>query len=103
MPPSDELGEDRDGDLLLRGRPKVEAGGGAHPREGLLIDAALAKLGRQGPGVLRARHRPDVAGAGRQRDLQSFFVAASHRRDHDRVGLLDRGRHVPIHDRGQLA
>ena len=103
MPPRDELGEDRDGDLLLRGGPEVEAGRAAHPRERLLVDAALAKLGRQGPGALRARHEPDVTRAARQRRLQGLFVAAAHRGDDDRVGPLHRRRHVPAHHACQLS
>ena len=39
VPPGDELGEDRDGDLLLRG-PEVEAGRAAHSRERLLVHPA---------------------------------------------------------------
>src|SRR6266568_4312398 len=42
--PRDELGQDRDGDLLLRRRPEIEARGTTDARERLFVDSALAQL-----------------------------------------------------------
>jgi hypothetical protein len=48
--PGDELGEDRDRDLLLRGRPEIEARRAADMRERLLINAS----GREAPPLTAA-------------------------------------------------
>src|SRR5215212_3719882 len=42
MAPCDELGEDRDRDLLLCRRAEIEAGGAADMRERLLVHPSLA-------------------------------------------------------------
>ncbi len=87
--PGDELGEDRDGDLLLGRRPEVEPRRRADAEDGLLVVPGCAEPREHGGGALGARHEPDVVGPGAERLGQELLVAVAHRRDHDRVGALD--------------
>ena len=61
VPPRDELGEDRDRDLLLARRAEVETGRAADAGERLLAEAAPAQRGEHDARAARARDEPHVA------------------------------------------
>ena len=89
VPPGDELGEDGDGDLLLRGRPEVEPGR-ARTRSTASSSSPRARSSASTVGgPLRAGDEPDVAGSGAERRGEQLLVAVPHGRDDDRVRPLD--------------
>jgi hypothetical protein len=88
--PCDQLGEDRDRDLLLGRRAQVEAGGAADGCQRFLADSSFAKLDRDRGRSLRACDEADVPRFRRQRHLERVLVAAAHRGDDDRVRALER-------------
>ncbi len=102
--PRDELGQDRDGDLLLGGRPEIEPRRRADAQDGLVVETRVAQRGQHRRGALRARHEPDVAGFGAEGVRERALVAVTHRRDDHGVRACDAVRlDAPADDAGQLA
>ena len=96
VPPRDELGQDRDRDLLLARRTEVEPGRAADARERLLVEArsrgarpAPRRRASRSPRARRTRRPPASAACER------LLVALAHRRDDDRVGALAGARPRP--------
>ena len=98
MAPGDELGEDRDGDLLLPDRTEIEARRRLEPRQRILLHSHRAQRGGDGLGPLRTGDQTHVSGRAGERGRERLLVAAAHGRNDDRVGETTRFTYRPGHE-----
>ena len=90
-PLPNELGEDRDGDLLVRDPAEIEAGGRVDAGEDVVGEPAVAEVAEDGLGPLARGDEPDVPGRGGERALERVLVVVALRGDDDEGAFADVG------------
>ena len=83
-PPGDDVGEDRQGDLLRRTRPDVQSGGSHDANLEIVGDVEAADDRRT---ALGAGHEADVVDLGAQRGFEHDRFVAAVRGDDDGAGI----------------